>query len=77
MIISTSLASKQMKYQAGVPAFSEFESSYLIMFILYYFHDYYDSVLGLKVLINLNLNNNLINKKLVCHHVEIPFKYRQ
>lgn len=75
-IIKTAIGQKSTKYQADL-SFPEFGSNHKIKFILFDFHDYFDGVIGLKDLINMNLNIDLTNKRLINNFVEIPFKYRQ
>jgi len=75
-VIKTAVGSQTTRYQAKIPAFAEFGLDYAIDFILFDFHDFYDGVIGLVDLINMNLNIDLMNMFLVGPNIEIPFKYR-
>ena len=60
--IKTTLGSKEVLYQALVPAFPEFNNHHEINFILFDFHDYFDGVLGLKDLIAMDLISTSLTK---------------
>lgn len=75
--IKTAVGSQMAKFQASIPAFPEFVTNYKIDFILFDFHDYFDGVLGLTDLINMNFNIDLCNKQLVGTNIKIPFSYRK
>lgn len=74
--IKTAIGSETTQFQAKIPAFLEFSEDYTIDFILFDFHNFFDGVIDLKDLINLQLNIDLVNKKLVGFNFAIPFKYR-
>lgn len=75
--IKTALGSQTTRYQAAIPAFPEFVTTYKINFILFDFHDFFDGILGVTDLINMQLNIDLCNKILIGPNIEIPFFYRQ
>lgn len=75
--IKTALGSKQTKFQATVPILLDYGINHDIDFILFDFHDYFDGVIGLNDLCQMNLNINLVDQKLIGNNIQIPFKFRQ
>lgn len=75
--LKTSLGEKEIQFKAIIPAFEEFQSDYEIEFILFQFHEFFDGILGLKELKNLDLTINFTNQILYNDFVQIPFYYRQ
>lgn len=76
-MIKTSTGEKPIQFRADIPAFPEFNSSNTITFLLFDFHEYFDGILGLGDLVNMQLSIDLQNQRLVSNIVEIPFQYRQ
>ena len=71
------MGSQKTKFQGSIPLLFELGINTNIDFILFNFHDFFNGVLGLNDLMKLNLNIDLVNKKLIGPNLEIPFKFRQ
>lgn len=73
--MKTAVGTRGICYQATIKAFPKFNCNYVMSFLLLDFHNFYDGIIGLNDLINMNLNISLIN--LIGPNFQIPFKYSQ
>lgn len=60
------------EFSADIPVFSEFESNEAISFISHKFHDYFERLIGLQDLQNLNLTKNLQDNLLENSNIQLP-----
>ena len=74
--ITTVFKKYQLKTQTNVKIFKEFNQDGLLKFLIFKFHNFFDGLLGLDTLLQLNAKIDLENKILVTKNsvVEIHFK---
>lgn len=76
--ISTCAGTRYAQHIAKIPLLAEYElENTWLDFILFDFHEYFDGIIGIRDLRNLNLNLDLNAKLLYNKYITIPLQYRK
>lgn len=74
--IRTCAGSRIAEYKAQFNAFPEFNTDCKFNFVLFTFHNYFDGIIGMETLKQINANLDLLNHKLTTKHTSLPIYYR-